>query len=372
MNNKSMRLIENIFSMADIKINGSRPWDIQVHNAQLFNRLLSNGSLALGESYMEKWWDAESLDQFFYHLLTARLDKKIKLNFRLLMKILQQKFFNLQSKKRAFHIAEHHYNIGNNLYQAMLDSRMVYTCGYWRNVNNLNDAQEAKLKLSCEKLHLKPGMRILDIGCGWGSFAKYAAENYGVNVVGITVSDEQVALGTVFCRGLNVELRLQDYREINEPFDRIVSLGMFEHVGKKNYDTYMSVVNRCLKDKGLFLLHTIGDTETSSGTDPWINKYIFPNSKIPSMLEVAKAIDGKFTVEDWHNFGPDYDKTLMAWYKNFITNWDDLKTDYNETFKRMWEYYLLSCAGSFRARNIQLWQTVISKGQVTGGVASFR
>ena len=372
MNNKSKRIIENILLIADIKINGSRPWDIQVHNPLLFDALLSDGSLALGESYMKKWWDVESLDQFFYHLLSARLDKKVKYNFKLWLQILRQKIFNLQSQKRAFQVAEQHYNIGNNLYKAMLDDRMVYTCAYWRNANNLNEAQEAKLKLSCEKLHLKPGMRILDIGCGWGSFAKYAAENYDVEVVGITVSEEQVTLGKKLCHGLNVDIRLQDYRDINEKFDRIVSLGMFEHVGKKNYDTYMAVVNRCLKDQGLFLLHTIGNAETRSGSDPWINKYIFPNGKIPSMVEIAKAIDGKFTVEDWHNFSADYDKALMAWYKNFIVSWNGLKADYNKTFERMWEYYLLSCAGSFRARNVQLWQIIVSKGIVTGGVKSFR
>lgn len=367
-----MCTLEALLAQADIQINGSRSWDMQINNPQFLKGLLSGGSLALGESYMQNFWDAEALDQFFYHLISAKLDEKIKFNLKLYFECLKQKIINLQSKKRAFQIAKKHYDLGNDLFQAMLDKRMVYTCGYWRDAKNLDDAQEAKLKLTCEKLQLKPGMCVLDIGCGWGSFVKYAAENYGVNVVGISVSAEQIKLGQSLCRGLPIELRLQDYRDVNEPFDRIVSLGMFEHVGKKNYNAYMQIVYRCLKNNGLFLLHTIGNAITLSGTDPWITKYIFPNSRIPSMCEIANAIEKKFIMEDWHNFGADYDNTLMAWHKNFIAHWDQLKNKYPARFKRMWEYYLLSCAGAFRARSVQLWQILMSKGMFVGGVRSQR
>ncbi|HLB57141.1 MAG TPA: cyclopropane fatty acyl phospholipid synthase [Coxiellaceae bacterium] len=367
-----MRTLEALFAQADIRINGSRSWDMQINNPQFLKELLSGGSLTLGESYMRNFWDAESLDQFFYHLISAKLDEKIKFNLKFYFEFLKQNIINLQSKRRAFQIAEKHYDLGNDLFQAMLDKRMVYTCGYWRDAKNLDDAQEAKLKLTCEKLQLKPGMRVLDIGCGWGSFAKFAAENYGVNVVGISVSAEQIKLGQSLCQGLPIELRLQDYRDVNEPFDRIVSLGMFEHVGKKNYNAYMQVVYRCLKDNGLFLLHTIGNAITLSGADPWITKYIFPNGHIPSMCEIADAIEKKFIMEDWHNFGADYDNTLMAWHKNFIAHWDRLKNQYPIIFKRMWEYYLLSCAGAFRARSLQLWQILMSKGMLFGGVRSPR
>lgn len=367
-----MRALEALLAEADVKINGSRPWDMQVRNPHFLKSLIAGGSLALGEGYMQHFWDVESIDQFFYHLISAKLDQKIKLNLNLCFQFMKQKLFNLQSKNRAFDIGKYHYDLGNDLFQAMLDKRMVYTCGYWRDSDNLNDAQDAKLKLTCEKMQLKPGMRVLDIGCGWGSFAKYAAENYGVEVVGISVSKEQIALGQSFCKNLPVELRLQDYRDVNEPFDRIVSLGMFEHVGRKNDEIYMQVAHRCLKDKGLFLLHTIGSAITTKSSDPWINKYIFPNGKIPSMCEIAKAVEKKFIMEDWHNFGPDYDKTLMAWHWNFVSHWDQLKNKYNERFKRMWEYYLLSCAGAFRARSLQLWQITFSKGVLPEGVRSPR
>jgi cyclopropane-fatty-acyl-phospholipid synthase len=249
----------------------------------------------------------------------------------------------------------------------MLDKRMVYTCGYWKDAKTLDEAQEAKLDLTCKKLNLKPGMKVLDIGCGWGSFAKYAAEKYKVKVVGITVSKEQAVLAKALCKGLPIEIRLQDYRDLNEKFDRIVSLGMFEHVGYKNYKTYMKVVHRCLKDDGLFLLHTIGGNKSVKSTDPWIDKYIFPNSMLPSIKQMGDAIEDYFVMEDWHNFSADYDKTLMAWYNNFENSWNKLKDDYDERFHRMWRYYLLACAGTFRARKSQLWQIVLSKDGIKEG-----
>ena len=254
----------------------------------------------------------------------------------------------------------------------MLDERMVYTCGYWKDVNNLDDAQEKKLDLVCRKIGLKSGQRILDIGCGWGSFAKFAAERYGAQVVGITVSKEQVVLARERCKGLPVEIRLQDYRDLNEKFDHIISLGMFEHVGYKNYREYMTVARRCLVDGGLFLLHTIGGNISSTQTDAWIDKYIFPNSIIPSAKQITSAYEGLFVMEDWHNFGTYYDRTLMAWFENFDNAWPALASKYNERFYRMWKFYLLVCAGTFRSRHNHLWQIVLSPRGVVGGYTSIR
>ncbi|EKD33554.1 MAG: hypothetical protein ACD_76C00004G0005 [uncultured bacterium] len=254
----------------------------------------------------------------------------------------------------------------------MLDNSMTYTCGYWKDASTLDDAQEAKLDLVCKKIGLKHGDSVLDIGCGWGSFAKFAAEKYKAKVLGVTVSKEQIKLGQGLCRGLPVELRLQDYRKISGSFDHIVSLGMFEHVGYKNYRIFFEVVRRCLKDNGLFLLHTIGGNRSVHSTDPWIGKYIFPNSMLPSASQIASATEGLFVMEDWHNFGSDYDKTLMAWHSNFEKNWGSLMAHYDERFHRMWQYYLLSCAGSFRARQNQLWQIVYSKNGIINGYNSVR
>ncbi|MCG2698472.1 cyclopropane fatty acyl phospholipid synthase [Candidatus Parcubacteria bacterium] len=369
---KLKNISQELLSLASVKINGSSAWDIKVNNENFHKRIFSQGSLGLGESYMDEWWDCERMDEFFYRALRCGLEGKIKRNLPLFFRVLWARIINSQSKSKAFNIGEKHYDIDNDLYKNMLGKRMAYTCGYWKNANNLDEAQESKLDLTCRKIGLKPGMKVLDIGCGWGSFAKYAAEKYKAEVVGITVSKKQVELGRDLCEGLPVEIRLQDYREVNEKFDRIISLGMFEHVGRKNYRKYMKAVCRCLKGDGLFLLHTIGGNKSVSIIDPWMNKYIFPGAMVPSIKQIAKAIEGVFVMEDWHNFSVDYDKTLMAWHDNFCANWDKIKKDYNNRFYRMWRYYLLSCAGSFRARKNQLWQIVLSKKGVIGGYNSIR
>jgi len=359
--------IQHELELADIQINGNRPWDIQVHDDRLFGQIVRKGSLGLGEAYMNGWWEAEALDQFFAKVLTAKVDQNISITPADALEYAKAVLTNPQNKEKAFEIGKKHYDVGNDLYQIMLDKRMVYTCGYWQGVDTLDEAQEAKLDLVCRKLNLKAGQKILDIGCGWGSFAKYAAETYGAEVVGITVSKEQVKLAKERCKNLPVEIRLQDYRDINEPFDHIVSLGMIEHVGSKNYRTYMQVAHRCLKDEGIFLLHTIGCNKSVRTTDPWIAKYIFPNSQLPSIRQLSLAAEGLFVMEDWQNFGAYYDKTLMAWYQNFDAGWDKLKSNYSERFYLMWTYYLLSCAGSFRARKNQLWQIVFTKHGLTDG-----
>ncbi|MBL7062313.1 MAG: cyclopropane fatty acyl phospholipid synthase [Dehalococcoidia bacterium] len=363
---------EKILSLAGVKINGNNPWDIRVHNQKFYRRVLTEGSLGLGESYMDEWWDCEKLDEFFYRTLRSQIENNVKRSWILLLKVLLARVFNMQSKKRALQIGEKHYDLDNELFKNMLDKRMVYSCAYWKDCHTIDEAQENKLDLVCQKLGLQPEMRILDIGCGWGSFGKYAAEKYKVEVIGITISKEQVEFGKTLCKGLPVEIRLQDYRDVNDKFDHIVSLGMIEHVGYKNHRAYMKVAHHCLKDDGLFLLHTIGGNKSVTSTDPWINKYIFPNGMLPSIKQIGSAIEGLFVMEDWHNFSADYDKTLMAWYRNFGENWHRIKSNYDERFCRMWKYYLLSCAGSFRARRNQLWQIVLSKKGVLGGYRSIR
>ncbi|MBM3468310.1 MAG: cyclopropane fatty acyl phospholipid synthase [Alphaproteobacteria bacterium] len=373
------QIVHDLLLLADIKINGSRPWDLMVHDERFYNRLSKNLDLALGESYMDGWWDCENLDAFFCKVICADIKGKALERPEFLKSLILQKIFeslrgifNFQSKNRAFIVGKMHYDIDNHLYQTMLDKRMTYTCGFWgNNIQTLDEAQEAKLELTCQKLHLKPGMKILDIGCGWGSFAKYAAEKYKVSVVGITISNEQYIYARTVCQGYPVEVRLLDYRELNSgsvKFDRAVSLGMFEHVGHKNYRSFMEIIFECLTDEGFFLLHTIGSNDsTKICTNRWMDTYIFPNGQIPSIAQIGSSIEKLFVMEDWHNFGSHYDKTLMAWHKNFNDHWDDLKNRYNERFRRMWNYYLLSCAGSFRARDSQLWQIALSKNGILGG-----
>ena len=363
--------IQHLLSFADVKINGGRPWDMQVYNEKLFPRILSEGSLGLGEAYMDGWWDCERLDEFVCRVLKANLDAKIN-PWKDVLWFLKAKILNLQKTSRAFQIGRHHYDIGDDLYQYMLDSLWIYSCGYWKNASSLDEAQEAKLDLICRKLMLQSGMRVLDIGCGWGGTAKFMAEQYGTEVVGITVSAKQAAFAKEFCRGLPVEVYLKDYRSLKDVFDRIVSIGMIEHVGYKNYRTFMQVVHRCLKEDGLFLLQTIGSNQCKKNCDLWVARYIFPNSMLPSPKQLNTAMENLFVLEDWHNFGADYDKTLMHWFRNFQNSWSLLKDKYGDRFYRMWKFYLLSFAGAFRARRNQLWQIVLSPKGVLHGYCAPR
>ncbi len=365
--NMAKTIMLELLNSANIAVNGKNAWDIQVHNENFYSKALHEGALGLGESYMDQWWDCPALDQFFERLISANIESKIKTNLRIKFKFILSKFLNLQTKQRSREVGRKHYDLGNDLFKNMLDSRMNYTCGFWHNTDNLESAQLNKLNLTCQKLNLKPGMRILDIGCGWGGLAKYAAENFGVEVVGITISQQQYEYAKENCHNLPIEIRLQDYRDLNEKFDRIVSLGMFEHVGHSNYKTYMNIVNNCLNDDGIFLLHTIGNNITTTQANEWINQYIFPNGMLPSIMQISLATEKLFVMEDWHNFGADYDKTLIAWQANFIEHWEQLKHHYDERFFRMWNFYLLSSAAAFRVRDIQLWQIVFSKKGIRGG-----
>lgn len=360
---------QELLRPAGITLNGKKAGDPQIHNKKFYNRVLAGGSLALGESYMDGWWDCDRLDVFFAKLLRANLNKTI-ITPRLIWHVFKAYVLNMQQKPFARRNVAHHYDIGNDLYEAMLDQSMAYSCGYWRDAKTLKQAQFNKHDLICKKLGLKKGMRVLDIGCGWGGFAMHAAKKYGVTVVGVTLSENQARLARKRCKGLPVTIKLQDYRDVTGSYDRIVSIGMFEHVGAKNYKQFFQVCKRLLRDDGLMLLHTIGRKKSNKTTDPWIATYIFPHGMLPSHKQIAAAVEGVFTIEDVHNFGADYDKTLMAWYENFSKHKKTLS--YDERFQRMWEYYLLACAGSFRARKNQLWQYVLSPKGIMGGYDSIR
>lgn len=368
--------VENLLALADVRVGGGRPWDIAIHDDSVYFRVLSQGSLGLGESYMDGLWDAESLDGLLCHLLDARLEERVR-GLPAWLDVLRARLLNLQSMHRAFEVGKRHYDLGNELYRAMLGPGMIYSCGYWHRPGgvlapDLDSAQEAKLDLVCRKLGLRRGDRVLDIGCGWGGALKFAVERYGVSGVGVTVSREQLQYASEACAGLPIEFRLQDYRDLDEPFDHAFSIGMFEHVGCRNYRQYFEVVRRCLRGRGLFLLHSIGRDDSAVSTDPWIARYIFPNSMLPSPAQVASALEGQFVIEDWHNFGADYDLTLQAWRRNVEAAWARLGAGYNERFRRMWRYYLGLSMAVFRCRRAQLWQLVLSPKGVAGGYVSPR
>lgn len=372
MVNPYRRRIESLIEPTGIQIDGPNPWDIQVLDERFYARIFAQATVGFGESYVDGWWECEALDEMFCRLLKNRTGRQLPLNLNIILLGLRARFLNRQNLRNAFIPAKAHYDLGNDVFRATFDERITGSCGYWINAKDLDSAQEAKHDLICRKIDLKSGDRVLDIGCGWGAFMKFAAERYGVECVGVTVSKEQVKLGEELCRGLPVTFLLDDYRNISGKFDHIVSMGMFEHVGGKNYQTYMKIARDALNDRGLFLLHTIGSNITEYKIDPWIDRYIFPNGVLPSVKQIGEATEKLFVIEDWHNFGADYDRTLMAWFQKFHGNWPQLESSYGPEFYRLWKYYLLSCAGGFRARVIQLWQIVLSKHGVPGGYMSIR
>ena len=361
MANNEETIARDMLETIGVTINGDQPFDIQVRDQRVYRRVLSDGALGLGESYMDGWWDCDALDQFLERVLRANLRDEFKGNWKIAWYFFKSKLFNLQNKNRAYEVGEEHYDTGNDLFEAMLDKRMNYTCAYWKNAATLDEAQEAKLELVCQKINLQRGMSVLELGCGFGAFAGYAAEKYGAQVTGVTVSKEQVAYGTERYKGLPVELRLEDYRNVTGQYDRVISIGIMEHVGYKNYRTYMEVVNRTLKEGGIAFVHTIGSNDSVTASNAWLNKYIFPNGMLPSIAQMGKAMEGLFVMEDWHNFGPDYERTVLVWNENFEKAWPELKGKYSERFRRMWRYYLLSAAAGFRARDAQLWQIVMTR-----------
>lgn len=364
---RAEQAIKEFLRPADVQINGNRPWDIQVKNTRFYKRVLAGGSLGFGESYMDGDWTCKNIDQLFYKLTKINLQKKVPKNANIIIQALMAKLTNPQSKARSKKVAEVHYNLGNDLYELMLGKTMQYTCAYWKDAQNLDQAQLNKLDLVAKKLKLKPGMTVLELGGGFGGLARHLAKKYKVKVEVYNISSEQVKYGREICKGLPVIFHLQDYREAKGKFDRVVSVGMMEHVGWKNYREMMLVITRCLKNPGYALVHTIGRNDSStSRTDPWIDKYIFPGGHLPSVAQITKATENLLVIEDIQNIGPDYDKTLMAWYDNTNKHWDKLKDKYGPRyhgkFKKLWDYYLLCCAGGFRSRSINLWQTVLSKG----------
>lgn len=370
-NEKDKELIVKLAARAGVVIDGDEPWDIKVHNKDFYARVFRELYLGLGESYMDGWWDCERLDEFFAKTIRADLEDELK-NWRLAVHFLKGQIFNYQKRSKAAEVAHKHYDVGNDLYEAMLGKSMAYTCGYWNDAKTLDEAQFAKYDLVCRKIGLKPGMKVLDLGCGFGGFLKYAAENYGVSGVGYNLSKEQVKFAKEACKDLPLEFKLADYRDARGTFDRIISIGLMEHVGYKNYQSLFKLAHERMADDGLFLLHTIGNNTSVTKVDPWSDKYIFPNGNIPSIKQLGEGMENLFVMEDWHNFGADYDTTLMAWHENFVKNWPKIKKNYDERFYRMWVYYLLSCAGAFRARKIQLWQLVLSKKGIVGGYQSVR
>src|SRR5439155_1103728 len=267
-------VLTNLLPLADISINGDRPWDIQVHDRRFFSRVLASGTLGFGESYMDGWWDCDALDEMCCRAIRGGLEKRFAFRLPNVWAVLTALLENQQTLRRSRKVGRVHYDLSNDFFEAMLDPNMQYSCALFAEGDDLGSAQLRKLEWICERLRLRPGLRLLDIGCGWGGLARYAARHYGCKVVAITISRAQFRYAQRSCRALGVALQLRDYREAT---------------------------------------------------------------------------------------GPNYNPTLLAWEENFRRTWPRFADRYGERFQRMWRFYLLSCAGAFRARSLQVFSILFSK-----------
>ena len=357
--------VEALLEQADVRTDGRRPWDLRIHNERFFRRVLAHADLGFGESYMDGDWDCDRLDELSARLFAADVDRAAARPIDIVNAAIAR-MVTRQTPVQVRRRVAPHYDLGNDLFEAMLDERyMVYTCAYWRGgAQTLEEAQEAKLDLVCRKLTLERGMRVLDIGCGWGGLARFAAERYGVKVVGVTLSRQQAELGSTRAAGLPVELLVQDYRDVKGQFDRVVSIGCLEHVGHRNHRRFFEVVRSRLAPGGYAMVHSIGVCRSVTRAGRFLDKYVFPLVNLPSIAQIGRAIDGLFVLDDVHNIGTDYDRTLMEWNRRFQRAWPRLQAGYGQRlggrFKRMFEFYLLTSAGFVRSRRAQVWQMVLT------------
>jgi len=342
----------------------SKNTTIIVNNDDFFNKSMTKGELGMAESYMDGDWTTPDLEKTLTELLInqEKLEKHI-FSIKYLVLGLNNYIATFLPNNTLDSVkdnVEHHYDIGNDLYSKMLGKHMQYTCAYYyKDDLTLDEAQYAKMELIAKKLNLKEGLTILDIGCGFGSLANHLATKYKVNVVGVTLSKEQIIYHEKHFKHPNVTIKYMDYRNVNvnDKFDRVYSIGMFEHVGNHNYKTYYDKCYDLLKDDGIMLIHTIGQTVGKSSD--FISTYIFPEGELPALPDLTKEYTNKWHLEDFQNFGLSYAKTLRAWNNN-IGDWSDLD-NYDTRFRRMWEYYLLGCASNFQRKSIYLWQLVYTK-----------
>lgn len=370
-------IVADLFARAGVEIGGPDPWDIQVLDPRFYRRVL-RGSLGLGESYVDGDWTVGQLDAFFRRVITAGMAGSLVASVGRMLLELRSRLTNMQTRRRSLAVAEQHYDLDHRLYEHVLGPWNQYTCCFFDGTDDLEQAEVKKLEMICSKLEIGPGDRVLDIGCGWGGFAKYAASTRGCHVTGISLSSEQIDYARRFTAGLPVEILRCDYRDlpaIRPPgsFDKILICGMIEHVGYRNYRQLMEVVQRMLAADGLFLLHTIGNSSNSTIADPWLIRYIFANSMLPSMEQLCRSLTGLFVVQDWENYGRYYPPTLAAWQRNFETNWHRIqaiaaRTSFDERFRRMFNYYFLSCKAAFEVESIHLWHIVMSRPGGRSGV----
>ncbi len=364
------RWVRSRLEPAGIRFNESGELNIQVNNAQFYRRAALLGSLGFGESYADGQWECDHLDKVIARILLYSVNRSGLAHIGIQLRSM---LFNRQSVLRSKRVARQHYDVDTTIFELMLDPYLQYTCGYFANTDNLDQAQIDKMAMIIQKLCLKPGDSLLDIGCGWGGFARFAAENFGIKVSGLSISQSQLAYARTLCKGFDCEFKYGDYRHLHEiypqKFNAISIIGVTEHIGYKNFKNLYKVMRSRLQEGGLALQHSITRMKSTVHVEPFIDRYIFPGGMVPSVEQLAHSMAGEFVLEDVHNFGADYDQTLMAWDQNMKLAQAKIEAmpGFGQRFYRIWSYYLQSCAALFRVRQAQVMQYVLSPQGVPGG-----
>jgi len=345
-----------------------------INNPEFYDRVISQGSLGLGESYMEGWWDAKDNDiaSCIGPMLCNELYNTIRVSPSLLLSAVATRILANGSRSRSKANIQQHYDVGNDFYELFLDTNMAYTCGYQKDKNDtIEQMQDQKHERVARKLGLKPGEHIVDLGCGFGGMLRYGAKHFGISGVGVTLSEGQHEWGNnkIKEEGLqdNIHIDLKDYRDMTGSFDHVVSIGLAEHTWQRGYETFIGKVSDLLKDGGVGLVHTIGSTAAPhETTDAWINRYIFPDGRLPRLEELIEEMRrAGLTVGHVENLKLHYAETLRHWKEKFNRNRTAIKAigpEYNEEFLRMWDYYLQVCEAAFRYGELQLYQILFCKG----------